>query len=194
MSVNNLKILGFSGSMRRESLNRKLILSAADCIRKTGVEVNIVEFSDLRMPIYDTDLQEQNGFPENVSKFRDLVKEHNGFFISTPEYNHSISPLLKNALDWASRSEGGEPLGFLFKGKAALMLSAAPGIYGGVRALIHLREILSALGLQVLPRQLALSRAKSAFNENNEFKDPNIEKEVTYLGESLVELSLSLEK
>jgi NAD(P)H-dependent FMN reductase len=186
------KILAFSGSTRKDSLNRKLLSAAAKSIKDAGGVVTIFEFRDFPMPFYDEDLQKKEGFSQNVKKFRSLVKSHNGFLIATPEYNHGISAVLKNAIDWASRREGKEPPGSLFRDKPGLIISAAPGGYGGVRALMHLREVLGALGIIVLPGQLALSRANKAFEENGSLSEPLIEAEIAGLTQSLVKLSRTL--
>ena len=192
MPVNNVRILAFAGSTREESLNRKLARAAADGVRAAGAEATLVELRELPMPLYDADLHQREGFPGNVRAFRALVAGHDGLLIATPEYNHGISAVLKNALDWASRREGTEPTGALFRGKPALMFSAAPGIYGGVQALVHLREVLAALGLFVLPGQLALARAKSAFDEDGSLKDPAIEAEVLGMTRRLVDVAAKL--
>ena len=187
-----IRILAFAGSTREASLSRKLAGAAASAVREAGGEATLAELRDLPMPLYDADLQAREGFPENVRTFRALVESHDGFLIVTPEYNHGISGVLKNALDWASRGEDAKPVGALFRGKPAVILSAAPGVYGGVRALIQLREILAALELLVLPGQLALARAKSAFHEDGSLVDPTIEAEVLGLTHRLVELAVKL--
>ena len=193
MASDIIRILVFAGSTREGSLCRKLASAAANAVREAGGEATLVELRDLPMPLYDADLQAREGFPENVHTFRALVASHDGFLIVTPEYNHGISGVLKNALDWASRGEGAKPVGVLFRGKPAVILSAAPGVYGGVRALIQLRAILAALDLLVLPGQLALARAKSAFHEDGSLVDPKIETEVLSLPHRLVELAVRLE-
>lgn len=192
MTDQTVRILAFAGSTRTESLNRKLASIAAEGVRSAGAEVTLLELRDLPMPLYDADSHLEGGFPENARIFRDLVGGHDGYVISTPEYNHGLPPLLKNALDWASRPESKNPPGFLFRRKPATMFTAAPGNYGGIRVLPQLREILAALGVFVLPGQLALARAKSAFTEEGELANPNIEAEVLGLTAELVTIAAAL--
>ena len=136
------KILAFAGSSRRESNNRKLVKVAAKIAAANDVDVTIVEFGDLNIPLFNEDL-EAEGTPVDAQRFKDLMISHNGFLISSPEYNSSISPLLKNAIDWASRPAEGEPGLVAFQGKIAALMSASPGALGGLRGLVHVRSILT---------------------------------------------------
>jgi len=165
------KILAFAGSLRRDSFNKKLARVAADAARAAGGDVTLIDLKDLPMPIYDGDLEAAEGIPPNARKLKDLMKAHQGLLISTPEYNSSIPGVLKNAIDWASRQEKGEPPLACFDGKIAALLSASPGALGGLRSLLTVRAILSNIRVLVIPEQLALSKADAAFDAEGKLVD-----------------------
>ncbi|MDA1132024.1 MAG: NAD(P)H-dependent oxidoreductase [Proteobacteria bacterium] len=192
MSIGEVQILAISGSTREESLNTSLLRAASEGIRGAGGTVTFADLRDLAMPMYDADLQRDKGFPESVREFRRMVAAGDGFLIATPEYNHGPSAVLKNALDWASRRDADGVTGALFRGKPAAMFSAAPGVYGGVRALIQLRENLSALGLFVMPGQMALVRAKHAFDEDGLLNDAVLQAEAESQALRVAQMVLSL--
>ena len=118
MGTHKPKILAFAGSARRDSLNKKLIRVAAKSAERAGADVTLIDLRDFPMPLYDGDLEDAEGIPENGLKFRALLKSHPSIWISTPEYNSSIPPLLKNSLDWASRPVDGEENLVALDGKA----------------------------------------------------------------------------
>jgi len=159
-------ILAFSGSARKVSLNQRLIENAARAAEDAGANVRIINLRDFPMPIMNQDLEREQGQPENGTRLKALFVEHDGFLLASPEHNSSISTLLKNAIDWVSRKVGDEPPLVAYKGKTAAILSASPGRLGGLRGLVHVRSILSNLGVLVLPEQLAVGSAMSAFDEN----------------------------
>lgn len=179
------KILAFAGSARKDSLNKKLVKIAAEGARTTGVEVTYLDFHDLPLPLYDEDLETAEGLPANVRKLKALMKAHQGFLIACPEYNSSITPLLKNAIDWASRSEPGEPSLACFKDKVAVLMSASPGELGGLRGLVHVHSILGNIGVIVLPDQKAINNANQAFNQNGSLKDESQQAAILQLGHKL---------
>src|SRR5579863_248360 len=158
------KILAFAGSTRTESFNKKLVRIAATGATEAGADVTVVDLRDFPMPLYDGDLEQKEGLPPNARKLKDLMLAHQGFLISSPEYNSSVSAVLKNAIDWASRQSEGEPSLACFKGKVAGIMSASPGGLGGLRGLVHVRAILGNIGMLVLPDQVAISKAHEAFN------------------------------
>ena len=186
--MEKVKILVFSGSLRKESFNQKLAAIAADGVRQAGAEVTLVSLRDYPMPIFDEDLEAQ-GTPENAKKFKELMKAHQGFIIASPEYNSSMTAALKNALDWASRKAAGEPGLAAFAGKAAALISASPGALGGLRGLVHLRAMLGNIQTLVIPDQYALSQADKAFNEDGTLKDPKSTEKVAAISKKLVELT-----
>jgi chromate reductase, NAD(P)H dehydrogenase (quinone) len=105
--MSGLKIIAFAGSAREGSFNKKLVKLAARGASSEGLEVTYLDFRELPLPLFDEDLEAREGLPENVWKLKSLLKDHQGFLIACPEYNSSITPLLKNAIDWASRPDGG---------------------------------------------------------------------------------------
>ena len=177
-----VKILAFAGSARDGSYNKRLVRVAAQGARKAGAEVTYIDLRDLPMPLYDEDLQAKEGFPANVREFKDLMRAHQGLLIACPEYNSSITPLLKNAIDWASRPEGDEPMLACFRDKVAAIMSASPGGLGGMRGLVHVRDILGNIGVLVIPDQKAISKASEAFNDDGSLKDAKQQEAVENLG------------
>lgn len=130
-----VKILAFAGSARKASFNKKLVKVAVEGAKKAGAEVTYLDFRDLPLPLYDEDLESVEGLPDNALKLKALMKEHHGFLIACPEYNSSITPLLKNAIDWASRQSAGEPPLVCFKEKTALInecFSRRVGRFAGI--------------------------------------------------------------
>src|SRR5688572_20474350 len=119
-------VLAFAGSTRSESFNKQLVRLAAEDARAAGAEVTVIDLRDLPLPLFDEDLETENGLPENAKKLKALLREHDGFLIASPEYNSSISSVLKNAIDWASRPESDdEPPLVAFRGKVAALMSAS---------------------------------------------------------------------
>ena len=170
---NRPKILAFAGSQRTGSFNKKLVRIAALEARTAGADVTVLDLRDLDLPIFDQDLEAASGLPAGAKKLKALLIECDGILISSPEYNSSFTPLLKNAIDWASRADTAEePPLFAFRGKVAALLAASPGSLGGMRALIHLRSLLGNIGVLVLPDQVTLPAAYDAFTEAGQLKDP----------------------
>lgn len=161
------KILAFSGSIRRDSLNRKLIQSAVDATRAAGGDVTLIDLADYPLPIYNGDLEDKEGLPDNALRLKALFKEHDALLISSPEYNSSIPALLKNTIDWVTREWQGESGLVPYQNKVAAIMGASPGSLGGMRMLPHLRQILNALGVLVLPGQFSLANADTAFDPEN---------------------------
>ncbi|HZL70848.1 MAG TPA: NAD(P)H-dependent oxidoreductase [Planctomycetota bacterium] len=179
-------ILAFAGTTRTDALNKKLIRVAAASAREAGADVTLIDLRDLPMPLYDGDLEAKEGIPPNAMKFKELMLAHRGLLISTGEYNSSITGVLKNAIDWASRSSPGEAELACFKDKVAGLVSASPGMLGGLRALFHVRQILGNIGVLVIPEQLALGRAHEAFEADGALKDPKRAAGVSKVAQALV--------
>lgn len=183
--MTTVKILAFAGSARQDSFNKKLVKIAAEGARTAGVEVTYLDFRDLPLPLYDEDLEAAEGLPANVLHLKALMKAHQGFLIACPEYNSSITPLLKNAIDWASRPEPDQPSLVCFKDKVAVLMSASPGGLGGLRGLVHVRSILGNIGVLVLPDQKAIGNAYQAFDQNGNLNDETQQTAVLQLGSKL---------
>jgi NAD(P)H-dependent FMN reductase len=186
------KILAFAGSTRIDSFNKKLVKVAAAGAMENGADVTVIDLRDFAMPLYDADLEQKEGLPSNARKLKDLMLSHQGFLISSPEYNSSISGVLKNTIDWTSRqSEGEEPLA-CFKGKVAGIMSASPGGLGGLRGLVHVRAILENINVLVIPEQVAIAKAHEAFNSDGTLKDKKQEEHVKRIGSSVAKLLIKL--
>ena len=160
------RLLAFAGSTRTHSLNQRLLDIAVTAAREAGAEVTAVRLRDFDLPLYDGDL-EATAFPARADELRALFIEHDGFLIATPEYNGSVSGVLKNAIDWASRPRTGESLIALpaFRGKVAGIMSASESPFGGLRGLAHLRQILGTIQTVVATEQVAVPHADRAFDE-----------------------------
>ena len=186
------KILAFAGSTRTDSFNKKLVNVAAAATRAAGAEVTLVDLRDLPMPLYDGDLEAHEGIPPNAQQFKALMLAHQGLLIAAPEYNSGITGVLKNAIDWASRSAPGEASLACFTGKVAALASASPGALGGLRGLVHVRSILGNIGVLVLPEQVAIPRAHEAFNPDGTLKEAKQQASIEKLSQHLVEMLIKL--
>jgi NAD(P)H-dependent FMN reductase len=153
------RVLVFAGSTRTDSLHRKLARSAAEALRRAGAEVTLADLKDYPMPLYDGDIEAAQGPPAAAKAFRDLLQTHDALVIASPEYNGSFPAILKNAVDWLSRPQAGERPAQAFRGKIAALLSTSPGPSGGRRGLKHLRELLTMIGVAVIPEELAIPGA-----------------------------------
>lgn len=168
-----MKILIFAGSTRAQSFNRQLAKVAAKLAVEAGAEVTLLELSSLNIPLYNADLEAQ-GTPPDVIRLKQLMFEHPGWLICSPEYNGSYTALLKNTIDWASSpvkgdaawEQGTKP----FAGKVVGLLAASPGGLGGLRSLEHLSPLLSNLQCWVAPQQYALGQAGNAFDADGQLQ------------------------
>jgi NAD(P)H-dependent FMN reductase len=184
-----MKILAFAGSSRKESFNKKLIKIAAKGAIEAGAIVTVVDLADYSMPLYNGDLEADEGMPKNAQRFKKLLLEHDGIMIASPEYNSSLSPLLKNALDWASRAESEDEATYsAYKGKVAVIMSASPGALGGSRGLVILRMLLSNMGMIVLPDQKSIPNASKAFSADGLLVEERHQKSVLKLGNELARI------
>jgi NAD(P)H-dependent FMN reductase len=185
--ANAPRILAFSGSARRDSLNKKLLAVAVAATRAAGGEVTLIDLTDLPMPLYNGDLEDTSGMPPNAQKMVGLIASHDALLIASPEYNSQITPLLKNTIDWCTRADE-NPL----QGKVAAVISASPGILGGVRSMTLARALLVHLGCHVVPVQCILPQANKAFDEHGELKEERTRKSVNAVAAELVRLTAKL--
>ena len=183
------KILAFGGSTRKDSYNHRLVQIAAAGAREAGADVTLISLRQFPMPLFDEDFESENGKPEKAKELKQLMIEHDGFLISCPEYNSSITAVLKNAIDWVSRPDEGDAPGGLaaFSGKVVSLMSASPGGLGGLRGLVHVRAILGNIGCIVLPDQVAVSAAFKAFNDDGSLADEKKHQRIAQLGKSLAQ-------
>ncbi len=179
------RILAFAASTRSESFNKKLVAITAQGARQAGAEVTLIDLKDFPLPLFDQDLEAEQGMPENGKKLKKLFIDHDGLLIASPEYNSSLPAVLKNVIDWVSRPAPGEPSLVAFRGKVATLMSASPGALGGQRGLVHVRSIFGNLGVIVLPDQIALAKAHEAFQPDGSLVDPKRQAGVEALGKTL---------
>jgi chromate reductase len=176
------RILALSGSSRRGSLNQKLLDRAALGARATGAKVTSIRLSDFELPIYDADSEAEHGLPKGAQALNVLLTGHQGLLIATPEHNGGYTALLKNALDWMSRPDG------FPSGKIAALISASPGLLGGVKSQLSLQIVLGKLGVHVIPESFALGAAHRLFDAEGGLKDVNVESAVRGVGAALAEM------
>lgn len=188
-----VKILALSGSARRDSLNRKLLKVAARSAQAAGAEIQVISLADYQMPFYDGDFEKEHGVPERARALQRLLAGSNALLIASPEYNGGYTALLKNAIDWISRSrENGEPGALLFAGKVAAVVSASPGPMGGIRSMLGIRGVLEKLGAIVIPQGFSLGAAHLAFAEDGKLADEKADVEVRLVGSALAEVAKQL--
>ena len=167
------KILVLPGSIRSGSHNVRLAALAAKELTLLDADVTRVSLQDYPLPIYDADFESRSGPPENAIKLKQMIMAHQGVFIASPEYSASVTPLLKNALDWVSRvRERGDPAYAAYKDRVFAISSASPAATGGLRSLMALRQILElGCGALVIPEQIAVQQAETAFDEMDDIID-----------------------
>jgi chromate reductase, NAD(P)H dehydrogenase (quinone) len=167
------KILVLPGSTRSGSHNVKLAALAAKELTLIDADVTRVSLADYPLPIYEGDLESKAGPPANALRLKQMIMAHHGVFIASPEYSASVTPMLKNAIDWVSRvRERGDPTYAAFKGRVFAISSASPGRAGGLRSLMALRQILElGCGALVIPEQVAIPLADNAFDDMDNIID-----------------------
>ena len=164
-----LRLFAFAASLRQASWNRKLLGAAVEVARAGGAEVDLAEFREFDMPLYDADLQASQGIPPGAQLLSRRIRAADGILLASPEYNFSLPGTLKNAIDWVSR-EKPMPL----RGKSAMLLSTSPGLVGGNRGLWALRIPLESLGVHVHPDMFSLAQGDKAFDATGQLVDPAV--------------------
>ena len=154
-----MRLFAFAAALRQDSLNRKLVRLAASAAERTGVTVDLADFHEFDMPLYDGDLEARSGSPAGAQRLRERFLAADAFMIASPEYNFSIPGTLKNAIDWASRTN---PIAW--RGKPGMLLSASPSLVGGNRGLWAIRVPLEATGAHLHPDMFSLAAADKAFD------------------------------
>jgi chromate reductase, NAD(P)H dehydrogenase (quinone) len=170
-----LTVAAFAGSLRRGSYNRALLRAAAE-VAPAGIRISIVEIDDV--PLYNADVEEA-GEPEPVARFKAAIREADGLLIATPEYNHGVPGVTKNAIDWASRPPRKSPL----DGKPVALLGASPGVTGTARGQSQLRQAFEFTNSYCMPQpEILVYRAHEKFDDEGRLTD---EKTREYLGKFL---------
>ena len=186
------RILAFAGALRTQSWNKKLIRIGANVARDAGAEVDLIDLRDYPMPFYDGDIEASDGLPSQACELKAMMLAYDALLLSCPEYNSSISGVLKNTIDWVSRPRPNEPSAF--KGKIAGLLAASPGNLGGVRGLLTVRQVLTTLGVLVVPTQFALSQAANAFADDGTLRDERHRDAVTAVVTELVNVTSAVRR
>lgn len=167
-----LNVLILPGSARRDSVNRKLAAVAAELVTEAGAEALLIDPADFPLPLFDADLEDAEGLPPAAKALKQKFLGAQAVIFVSPEYNSSVTPLMKNFIDWVSRAESDdEPPLAAYKGKVAGLLAASPGALGGLRGLVHLRSILGNIGVLVVPKQFALGGAYPKFDGGGKLTD-----------------------
>jgi NAD(P)H-dependent FMN reductase len=185
------KILVIPGSLRTGSHNAKLAAVAAKELALAGAEVTRISLEDYPLPLFDADLMTDSGLPPQAVQLKRMLMAHQGVFVTSPEYSASVTPLLKNTIDWISRvRDSGEPSYAAFKGRVFAIGAAANSGNGGVRSLMALRQILElGCGALVIPEQISVPRAEQAFNDMDDLKDEALAAAVKTMARRLVDLA-----
>jgi NAD(P)H-dependent FMN reductase len=185
------KILVFAGSIRSGAFSGRVADAAMKELALQGADVTRISLGDFPLPILDYDLEKEKGVPENALRLGRLIADHDAFLIASPEYNSSIPPLLKNALDWVSRvkKDGGRPFK-PFSGKVAAICSSSDGNFAGVRGLYHLRSVLLHCQVEVITPQCSVGRASEAFDDNGQFREERLRHQMETVCHTLIERAL----
>lgn len=164
-----MRILAFAASLRATSLNQKLITLAAEVARSRGAEVDLANFREFDMPLYDGDAEHTDGLPRGALELKNRVIAADALIVAAPEYNYSIAGPLKNAFDWVSRAR---PMPW--RGRSVYLMSASPSAMGGIRGLWQTRIPFEGCGALVFPDMFALAHANEAFDESGKLRDPKL--------------------
>lgn len=159
-----VNIAAIAGSYRAGSYNKRILALAVAGARDAGAEVMEIDLRDYPLPIFNADDVESKGFDKKALDLQRVLNENAGFLIASPEYNGSIPGGLKNAIDWASRASDEFAMYQVFKGKTAAIMTAAPGQFGGLRCLGHLRSVLTIMSINVIPFELAVPFVAQKFD------------------------------
>lgn len=164
------KLLAFAASLREDSLNRRLLELEIRIAKKAGAEVKTLDLNDFALPLYNQEIQDNDGFPAAADEFKELLEDYDGFILAQPEYNYGTPGFFKNLIDWQSRYRP-QP----FRGLHGFLSSASPSLVGGNRGLWDTVQPLLLLGVHVYPNLFSLSRANMAFNEAGTLQDAELQ-------------------
>jgi chromate reductase len=189
MSV--LKILVIPGSIRAGSVNVRLAAAITRELAASHVDVTRISLADHALPLYDGDVELKSGAPREAVNLKRLIGLQHGVAFVGPEYNASVAPLLKNAIDWISRvRERGEERGSVFRNRVFAIASASNRSSGGLHGLDALRQALTlGCGAQVIPAQLAVANADQAFGELDELKDSKDAEKLRLMAAQLIDIA-----
>jgi chromate reductase len=181
------RILVFAGSIRTGAYSGRTADIAQTELARQGAEVTRISLADYPLPIMDQDLEVEKGIPENAYRLGRLIASHDAVLVCTPEYNGSMPPLLKNAIDWVSRirRDNGRPV-TIYPGKVVAICSSSDGHFAGIRSANHLRSVLAHIQMEVIAPQVSVPNAGEAFDEDGNFKEERLRKGMTRLCSTLI--------
>lgn len=166
-----IKVLGLCGSTRKGSINERFLGYTLERLKEQGAEVSQFDFRAHPLPLFNQDDEQEQGYPESVRLLKQAMSEADAIVVASPEYNSSITPLLKNFIDWASRNNPDQGVKNEWLDKPVALISASGGRLGGIRGLIHLRQIMAEVQAIAIPNQAALGGALDAYAEDGSLKD-----------------------
>src|SRR3972149_8047349 len=178
-----MKILGFAGSLRAGSYNKMALRLVLQFAKEAGAEVEEVDLKELNIPLYDGDLEEKIQLPEGIKTLKKKIAQADGIIIASPEYNHSISSVLKTTIDWLSRKKFAPDI---LSGKPITLFGASDGAFGTVRAQIAFYPIANTLNLALMPSKVYISNADEKFDEKGNCTDEKTREKLKELSENFV--------
>jgi chromate reductase len=189
------RILVFAGSVRTGAFSGKTADVAQRELALAGAEVTRISLADYPLPLMDEDLEREQGLPPAALQLARQILRHDGILIASPEYNASIPPLLKNALDWVSRvrRDGDRPVR-VFADKAVALCSSSDGAFAGMRGLYHLRAVLMACGAEVITPQCSVPHASKAFDDNGALVEERSRAQMETVCRILVERAVQMSR
>ncbi|MGB3832417.1 MAG: NAD(P)H-dependent oxidoreductase [Mesorhizobium sp.] len=188
-------ILVFAGSARVGAYSGRTADIAGKTLAVQGAQVTRISLADYPLPIMDEDLEREQGIPENALRLARQIGAHDGVLIVTPEYNGSIPPLLKNAVDWVSRvrRDGGHAFAPM-AGKPVALCSSSAGQFAGIRAITHLRAVLVRCRMEVVTPECSVPAGAEAFGEDGEFRDERLQRSMEHVCRTLMEAASLLSR
>lgn len=182
------RILVFAGSVRAGAYSGRTADAAMKELALQGADVTRISLGDYALPIMDEDLEKAEGIPENALKLARLFVSHDGILIATPEYNGSMPPLLKNAIDWISRvRHDGDRVLRPLPGRVVAICSSSNGHFAGIRSAAHLRAVLAHIQMEVIAPQCSVPNGADAFDDDGAFREERLRKSMTRLCATLIE-------
>lgn len=178
-----MKIFAFAASLRSGSRNRQLLDLAVERLEAMNVTVDLADFSEFDVPLYNQDIQDASGIADGALHLADRLDGADAFIIASPEYNHSMPGTLKNLLDWVSRIRPEQPFG----GTTGMLMSASPSMVGGSRGLYHLRQPFTALGVRMYSDMFSLAQAHKAYDDEGKIESEGLSDFLTSVLEGYVD-------
>jgi NAD(P)H-dependent FMN reductase len=181
------KIIIIPGSTRKDSVNAKLGEAFRLQLNDLGADADLITLADFAMPIFNQDDEAQNGAPSSAKELASLVAGYQGVVLINPEYNGSLTPLLKNTLDWLSRDVGEK----VYQNRTFALAACSPGALGGIRGLSRLRDILVSVVADTITPQLAVGGAGDAFADDGTLTNERAQGMLKTMCETLIKRASS---